>query len=514
MTDRGKASARLKRNGYKTVPGRYYRTPKEIWNFRTPARRGSPESIARGFLVANAPLFGLVEGVSALEIQKTIRSLGAAHVIFRQVHDHHRVHRAYVTVHMDRSGRVYLAKNRSVPPRLLPGKFEQNIDRGEAVRRARHALPKRDRLTGLRETEMLWFPREGEIVPAWKVRLVRTVPREEWIVYVNARNGAILSKYDNLAHAVRGRGHVFDPSPVTALGDHALLLDEKRRPRRPPPVAYREVVLEGLDGGGTLSGEKVTTAPTRDMRVTRPDLQFALRAHEHGFEEVMVYYHVDSALRYLEQLGYKGARAIFREPVKVNVNGSREDNSWYSPADRVLTFGTGDIDDAEDAETILHELGHAIQDAICPDFGQSREAAAMGEGFGDYLAASFFESRKPPRYRNSVMSWDGLLAGLGRGDDPPCLRRVDGARSYGSFRASGDEHVNGQIWSATLWQVRALLGREKADRLILESHFQLDGFTDFARGARAILDADRNLEDGRHEVALKKIFRGRRIAPI
>ena len=514
MSDKNSTGLRLRRGRYQAIAGQHYGTPKEIWNFRTAARSGSPESIARDFVVANAALFKLEAGVSELAVQRVIRSLGATHVIFRQVHDRHRVHRGYVTVHMDRSGRVYLSKNRSVPPRLLPGKFERKIDRNEAVRRARRSLPKRDRLSDVRETERLWFPRENELVPAWKVRLTRASPREEWIVYLSARNGAILNKYDNLAEAVRGLGHVFDPSPVTALGDHALLLNEKKKPRRPPPVAYREVILEGLDGGGTLSGEKVTTAPTRDMRVRKPDLRFSLRSHEHGFEEVMVYYHVDSALRYLEQLGYNGARAIFREPVKANVNGTRDDNSWYSPVDRMLTFGTGDIDDAEDAETILHELGHAIQDAICPDFGQSAEAAAMGEGFGDYFAASFFESRKPPRYRNSVMSWDGLLAGLDSGDDPPCLRRVDGAHTYRSFRPRGDEHVNGQIWSATLWEVRAALGREKADRLILESHFQLDGFTDFARGARAILDADRNLEGGRHESALKKIFRRRRIGPV
>ena len=29
----------------------------------------------------------------------------------------------------------------------------------------------------------------------------------------------------------------------------------------------------------------------------------------------------------------------------------------------------------------------------------------------------------------------------------------------------------------TLWEVRKLLGREKGDRVILESHFQLDDFT-------------------------------------
>ena len=81
-------------------------------------------------------------------------------------------------------------------------------------------------------------------------------------------------------------------------------------------------------------------------------------------------------------------------------------------------------------------------------------------------------------------------------------------------KCSGTDRVNGQIWSATLWEVRALLGRKMADRLILESHFQLDGFTDFARGARAIQDADRNLEGGRHGPALRKIFRRRKIGPV
>lgn len=505
---------RLRPRGYRQVPGEIYGTPKEVWGFRTPAREGSPQAIAREFLVANAALFELEQDVTELEVQKVIRSLGAAHVILRQVHKRHRVHRGYVTVHMDRSGRVFLAKNRSVPPRLLPEKFEQHIGAIEAVSRAQRALPKPTRRAMPRETERLWFPRDDKLVPAWKVRLTRSHPREEWIVYLSAQSGAILNKYDNLAASARGRALVFDPNPVTALGDHALLMDAKRRERKPPPVAYREVVLQGLDGKGTLAGEKVTTAPTRARRIRKPDLEFLLHSDDRGFEEVMVYYHVDAALRYLEKLGYKGARAIFRAPVRADVNGTTEDNSWYSPVDRLLTFGTGDIDDAEDAETILHELGHAIQDAICPDFGQSPEAAAMGEGFGDYFAASFFETRKPERYRNTVMSWDGLLAGLDRGDDPPCLRRVDNALTYRNFDEAGDEHDNGQIWSATLWEVRAELGRETADRLILESHFQLDGFTSMARGARAIIDADRNLERGRNGHALKRIFRRRAIAPV
>jgi hypothetical protein len=224
------------------------------------------------------------------------------------------------------------------------------------------------------------------------------------------------------------------------------------------------------------------------------------------------YYHVNEAIAYLETLGYRGARRLFRRPLEVNARGTRDDNSWYSPGERSLTFGTGDVDDAEDGETVLHEFGHALQDAICPDFGQSPEAAAMGEGFGDYFAASFFAKRKPRRYRDVVMAWDGA-----RGEgEPPCVRRLDSLLTYESFDHGprADEHDNGQIWSAILWQIWKAVGRRLADRIIIDSHFQLDGFTTFARGARAILDADRHLHRGRHEAILKRIFRRRGIGPV
>ncbi len=112
------------------------------------------------------------------------------------------------------------------------------------------------------------------------------------------------------------------------------------------------------------------------------------------------------------------------------------------------------------------------------------------------------------------MSWDGLSAGLEAGADPPCLRRLDERRTVRDFDDGGDEHENGLIWSATLWDVRGALGRRIADTLVVESHFQLDGFTTFARGARSLIDADRNLFGGRHVQQLARIVRRRGIGPL
>jgi hypothetical protein len=226
----------------------------------------------------------------------------------------------------------------------------------------------------------------------------------------------------------------------------------------------------------------------------------------------MVYFQIDSAIRYLEMLGYSGPRAIVTAPVAANVKGTRADTSWYSSGSRQLTFGTGGVDDAEDAETILHEVGHALEDAIVPDFGQSSQAAAMGEGFGDYFAASFFASKKNKHYETSVMTWDGVTFDE---NDPPCVRRVDEGYTFEDFDHSEEvEHDNGMIWSATLWDIRKAVGRKRADKIIIESHFQLDGFTTFARGARAILDANRHLYANRDRARLVRIFHARGIGPV
>ena len=109
------------------------------------------------------------------------------------------------------------------------------------------------------------------------------------------------------------------------------------------------------------------------------------------------------------------------------------------------------MDDAEDAEIILHEYGHALQDDQLPGFGASKEGKAMGEGFGDYLAASFFADVKPQPMRPTVGNWDAVSYS---GAEPPCLRRLDSNKKYPKD-IKGEEHDDGEIWSSCLWEIRS-----------------------------------------------------------
>lgn len=507
---------RLRLKRYREIPGTYYGTPKEVWGFELAGGRGSPADIAEAALDANADLLGL-EHVP-LRRRRVIPSVGGWHIILDQQHLGTRIHRAYVTVHMNRRREIYLVKNRAVPVALLPERSEKKITVDRAREIARRSAERGRQRATLLDREQVWFPLRGRLRLCHKFRFGTRQPRHEWIIYIDAITGQILSKYDNLA-ASNGRARVFDPNPVVALGDWEPLLDGDRPVRRVPISTYERAVLRDIAPSGVLTGPRVTTRPMR-RRVRRPRYDFEFESHERGFEEVMVYFHLDRAIRYVESLGYRGRRAIFTRPLPVDARATNEDNSFYTPAKKSLGFGTGSVDDAEDGETILHEFGHALQDAICPDFGQSTEAAAIGEGFGDYFAASFFAAKKIARGHRrlvpAVMTWDGITIADEDETKPPCVRRLDSPLTFESFNHSdtASEHDNGEIWSATLWDIWRVLDRAAADAIVIESHFQLDGFTTLARGARAILDADRNLFDGRHITTLKRVFRRRGIGPV
>jgi hypothetical protein len=499
------------------IPGMTYNTPKELWGFQTARQRGTPTRIARTVLAIFKDL--LATRGTRLKTRRVIHSLGGHHVIFGQQLDRKPIHRAYVTVHMDRAGRVYLIKNRAVPHEYLPHRTRTfSLSRKRAIAHAKRSVRARNAHMQVFPLTACWFPRGRGVVPAYRIRIHRKTSsnRSEWIVFIHAETGSVLSKYDNLAEA-SARARLFDPNPLAHVRWEDLSKETKggRRALAPPDDAYRELTLSGLPASGRLDGARVSTRLTDDRVRVRG--RFAEDSSSPQFDEVMAYYHIDTAMRYLEKLGYRGRFRIFKKdhlPIEVDARGTEDDNSWYSPGDRSLTFGKGGIDDAQDGETILHEFGHALQDAICPDFGQSAEAAAMGEGFGDYLAASINAAKKPSDLRELVMGWDAFEISE---DTPPRLRTLNSKLTYESFdhRGSADVHDNGQIWSATLWEVRRRYKKSRdADRVIIESHFQLDGFTTFARGARAILDADRNLHRGAHINQLKSVFRKRGIGPV
>ncbi len=75
-----------------------------------------------------------------------------------------------------------------------------------------------------------------------------------------------------------------------------------------------------------------------------------------------------------------------------------------------LHFGEGGVDDAEDADVVIHELGHGIHDWVTG--GGLSQKQGLSEGVGDYYAVSYSRAYagqwepSDPQY-HWVFSWDG-----------------------------------------------------------------------------------------------------------
>jgi zinc metalloprotease ZmpB len=266
-----------------------------------------------------------------------------------------------------------------------------------------------------------------------------------------------------------GTGTVFLPNPVADLQDQTLT-DQKDADYPALMNAYHQVTLTNLDGSGYLRGDYANILSETGDPAFSPTNDFNYRRNDDRFEQVMAYYWITEAQHYIQSLGFGSSlRSINRESQDVRIGQLGVDNSFSTDKKDELRFGKGGVDDAEDAEVILHELGHAIMDSQQTPFGYgfAVEARSIGEGFADYWAATVSNLVAPTPDPACVADWDSVSY---TSDTPHCLRRVDENLHYPED-LDGRVHHDGQIWSRALWDIRTALGSTKADTLILEGQF-------------------------------------------
>ena len=225
----------------------------------------------------------------------------------------------------------------------------------------------------------------------------------------------------------------------------------------------------------------------------------------------MAYYWVTEAQKYIQSLGFGVTRrAVNKESQDVRINQWGQDNSYSWDKHDVLRFGKGGVDDAEDAEVILHEYGHAIQDSqMTPfgGFGASVEAGSIGEGFGDYWAVTVSNVIAPTPDAPCVADWDSVSY---TSSTPHCLRRIDLNLHYPED-LTGRVHHDGQIWSRALWDIRQALGNVKADTIILEAQFGFAPDTSMRAAAQTTVATAQSLYGNSAANAVRDAFKARRI---
>lgn len=308
----------------------------------------------------------------------------------------------------------------------------------------------------------------------------------------------------------KGVGRVFFPNPVASLGDQSLTdQDDADYPALQP--AYVLVTLTNLDGSGYLHGDWAYIYKSVGPLAYSEDNIFIYDRHDDRFEQVMAYYWVTEAQLYIQSLGFGAKyRPINMEPQYIRINQLGLDNSYSWDKFDILRFGKGGVDDAEDAEVILHEYGHAMMDSQSDPFGSfgaSIEAGSIGEGFSDYWAVTVTDIIAPTPDPACVADWDAVSY---TSTEPHCLRRIDLGLHYPEDLI-GQVHHDGQIWSRALWDIRQALGAAIADTLILESHFGFAPDTSMPAAAQVTVDTAARLYGKQVVAIVLAVFQARGI---
>jgi hypothetical protein len=294
---------------------------------------------------------------------------------------------------------------------------------------------------------------------------------------------------------------VFKDNAVVATQNNNLV-DGNDAASAVPSNAYSTVTLQGLNGNNLLDGQFASGSGSKS-RAAGTGNNFVFLRNTNAFSETMAYFHIDFAERYIQSLGFTSVNN--RQQV-FSIDRSTVDNSSYSPSTKKITYGTGGVDDAEDGEVIVHEYGHSVQDNQVPGFGAAEEGGAMGEGFGDYLAATVNASLTGAFQIVCIAEWDATSYAAGV---PHCLRRLDSTKHYPESK-DGEVHDDGEMWSASLFQLRSAFGAARADKLIIQAHFLLSTRANFSDGSNALVTAALSLGFTAAEVTnLRTILKNR-----
>ena len=483
--------------------------------------QATPELTARAWMAQVGGEFGWSTGEDLVLVDE-VETAFSAHLTFQQTFHGIPVHRRFIKVNLGADGLPTMVLSAYAPHLAGAGAFDVapliNADQARTI--ATQLVTLGD--ASSTEPVLVVYPLEVPVL-AWTVTAWPEGAPGEWEVLINARSGAAIYLLDlamyhhgdeedpDNVRRTDGKGMVWIPDPITSAGvsyggdyvDNGDANSDVLNNERVEVVLHD--ISQGPGGGWVLVGPSVTISGDPGYSYNPPEesdpADFKYLRNNPHFESVMVYYHIDASQRYVQSLAL--GRDIDASGLRANPHGlGSQDNSAYYPSQNALVFGDGGIDDAEDAEVIIHEYAHALLDDSAPGLvGASVEARALHEGWADYWAVSYTRAMMqsgevPQRNWRKVFDWDGNETWNGRTlnwrgkypDDYQCDAPAQHCNIY----------QDGVIWATTMMEVYDLVGREVSDRLNLLSHGYLSTSVRFPDAAQALVQADRDHYQGAH----------------
>jgi len=168
----------------------------------------------------------------------------------------------------------------------------------------------------------------------------------------------------------------------------------------------------------------------------------------------------------------------------------------------LFTAPAPDRDSSLDGDVVFHEYGHGISNRLIGNGSSAlsgTQSGAMGEGWSDYWAITINGDGAVGEYvQNNT-------AGIRRAAYTVPANTVHD--SYADVCVGGCQvHRDGEVWAATLWDLRTQLGATITDRLVMEGMKFTPTRPSFLNARDGILQADQSLNTSANRCAIWTVF--------
>jgi hypothetical protein len=474
-----------------------------------PAPDHSPASVAA--LLQEARLGAYPHGTT-LRLRHSKESPGGFHYDYRLHYQGFDILDASILANLDRNGRIISLVNNLLPFSQAGAAPTMSAEQLAAWVEARFGSDPDLQGPFWQQAEAGWRVEDGRLIATYSVDYSQgyTVLQSR----IDAQSLEVLSTRDLAVYHRGGHtagpdtvgcvGYVFNPDPVTPVAAPyaGAYMDDNDADNATLTAARVLVPLLGLTFNG--SNYQLEGPFVRITELENPNIPpafsttgvFDFTRNQSGFEDVMVYYHIDFFQRYIQSLGFTN---LYDTVLNADAHGlSGQDNSHFIPQglNSRIAFGEGGVDDAEDADVIVHEYGHALSYSALQGGNSGTERLGLDEGIGDYLAASYSKSIHYNFWKNTFTwdghneFWDGRTASTSAVYPP----------------GSSDIYKYGELWATALMDAQALVGRTVCDRVLLQSLYSNAAQISLTDAAYIILDADTLLYGGAHAQQFKQAF--------
>jgi hypothetical protein len=473
--------------------------PVALYRVDHAVRPGTPEEQTRDYLQAEAATLGLLQADLRDLVHHASRTTQAGTTVrMRQHRNGVPVYGGEVTVTLNNNNQVVFVTS-SYDPRVSIDSAEPTLSAVQAKTIANAHLGVEG--PSLNDSHALMVYQDVD-----RTRLVHRVlttpierPRGEWEVLVDAHDGTI-ARVADITYYVDGTGNAFEPDPLSSAtavyGNTGFVDGNDADTAQLTAEAFSFTLPDITFTGGNYHLE----GPYADItdfdspfkgEFNQATSTWNFTRNADAFEAVNGYHHIDTFMRYInETLGVTLMPYQYATGVRYDPHGwNGADNSSYSSSTGRLTFGEGGVDDAEDADVLIHELGHGIHDWVTS--GGLSQVQGLSEGCGDYLAVSYSRvlgnwTPADPQY-DWVFSWDG--------HNPFWPGRTTAWVDTHPWPSGliGQIHTDGQIWAGCMMRVWDVVGAEKSDRAFIVGLGYTNSSSNQDVAAHAVLQASVDL---------------------